>query len=90
MKPDQLPSLLVAKSLPPGSIFVEIGTWEGGFSNVLLSETKCEKLHCVDPYKHFTNNEYLDGMNTLLQHDFDKKYTDTNLFLKKYGQLLIL
>ena len=43
MKPDQISSLNVAKSINNG-IFVEIGTWEGDFSYELLKQTNCSKL----------------------------------------------
>ncbi len=85
MKTDQQPSLDVAMSLPDGGIFVEVGTWEGGFSLELLKQTNCKKLYCVDPYKHFTNNEYPDGMNNLTQAQFDMKYETTKKLLKQFG-----
>ena len=85
MKPDQQPSLDIAKSISPGGVFVEIGTWEGGFSLELLKQTNCRKLYCVDPYKHFDEGEYPDGMNLLTQAQFDKKYEDTKRLFSTFG-----
>jgi hypothetical protein len=85
MKVDQRPSFDIAKGIPDGGIFVEIGTWEGGFSDVLLGQTGCKKLYCVDPYKHFTAGEYPDGMNQLTQTMFDTKYEKTRQRMEKYG-----
>jgi len=85
MKVDQTPSLEKAKACPPGSVFVEIGTWEGDFSYELLTQTSCAKLYCVDPYKHFDADGYKDGMNTLSQNEFDKKYEKTKDRFKRFG-----
>ncbi len=69
MKVDQIPSYNLASG-----ICVEIGTWEGGFTEHILAKENVSKIYCVDPYKHFINNEYPDGMNSLTQEEFDKKY----------------
>ena len=78
MKPDQISSWEKADGT-----CVEIGTWEGGFSNSILEKNTVKKLYCVDPYKHFINDEYPDGMNELSQLDFDNKfnkvYTELNI-----------
>lgn len=86
MKPDQLPSLLKAQicSLHNG-IAVEIGTWEGDFSFELLSKCQFKKVYCVDPYKHFDDESYPDGMNSLTQADFDAKFKTVNERFKIYG-----
>jgi len=86
MKPDQMPSLLKAiKMNSENSVFVEIGTWEGGFAEDLLIYTNCKKLYCVDPYRHFDNDEYPDSMNNLTQNDFDNVFEKTKNRLSKYG-----
>lgn len=83
MKLNQTPSLTVAKNIPDGGIFLEVGTWEGDFSYALLKNTNCKKLYCVDPYKKFTDNSYPDGMNSLSQEEFDLKYSNVkNKFLQ--------
>lgn len=84
MKPDQTPSLNIAKNIQDG-IFVEVGTWEGDFSYELLRHTNCKKLYCVDPYKHFGNNEYPDGMNDLTQEEFNYKFDTVNNRFKEFG-----
>jgi hypothetical protein len=83
MKPDQLPSLLKAKTTT--GIFVEVGTWEGDFSYELLEQTNCTKLYCVDPYKHFEDDSYPDGMNLLTQDDFETKFTKVKQRFSGYG-----
>lgn len=86
MKQDQMPSLMKALSIcTENSVFVEIGTWEGGFAEELLRYTKCKKLYCVDPYRHFDNNEYPDSMNSLAQNQFDAVFANTKNRLSKYG-----
>lgn len=85
MKQDQQPSFYAAKMLPDGGIFVEVGTWEGEFSQELLANTNCKKLYCVDPYKHFDNEEYPDGMNTLTQQQFDDKYENVRKRFEVFG-----
>jgi hypothetical protein len=86
MKEDQLPSLQAAQNLPEGGTFAEIGTWDAGFSYELLKNTKCKKLFCVDPYKHFTDNSYQDGMNSLSQKEFDNKFnTSRNRLIREFG-----
>lgn len=85
MKGDQTPSLNIAKNINKG-VFVEIGSWEGDFSYELLKQTECEILYCVDPYKHFTHNEYPDGMNNLTQEEFDNKFNAINNRFKEFGK----
>ena len=89
MKPDQYPSLACAQKIaaetPGGGVFVEIGTWEGDFSYALLKHTPCKKLYCVDPYKHFEDESYPDGMNELSQAQFDQKYETTRARFAEFG-----
>lgn len=59
-------------------IFVEIGTDKGEFADFLLSNTKCEKLYCIDPYIKYS--EYFDTIN---------QYTNTELFLYVRNKLKI-
>ena len=66
MKDDQRSSLQYLKG-----VGVEVGTWQGGFSEGILDCPLIKKLYCVDPYKHFDNDEYPDGMNDLSQYQFD-------------------
>jgi hypothetical protein len=65
---------------------VEIGTWEGDFSEGILGVPSVTKLYCVDPYKHFDNEEYPDGMNDLSQDQFDDKFVLTvGKLVSKFG-----
>lgn len=79
MKQDQYPSFIKASGT-----CVEVGTWHGGFTEAILSKSDVKKVYCVDPYKHFTNNEYPDGMNDLSQVEFDALFNkvQTNLTSK--------
>jgi hypothetical protein len=82
MKLDQYPSFNV---IQPNSVCVEIGTWEGDYSWEILNNTTCKKLYCVDPYRHFQNDEYPDGMNNLTQSQFDQKFETTKRRFAEFG-----
>jgi len=84
MKIDQRPSFEIARQIQNG-VFAEVGTWEGDFSYDLLKYTTCQKLFCVDPYKHFTEGEYPDGMNRLTQAEFDTKFLTVNQRFHEFG-----
>lgn len=43
----------------------------------LLEHTRCGKLYCADPYKHWEDDSYPDAMNLLPQTNFDQKYEET-------------
>jgi hypothetical protein len=73
MKIDQTPSYNLASG-----ICVEVGTWQGEFTESILSKSDVTKVFCVDPYKHFSNGEYPDGMNNLTQIDFDNLFSKTS------------
>lgn len=60
----------------------EIGVAYGGQSQYLLEQTHIETLYSIDPYKHFTKNEYPDFLN------FEQKVHDV-LFLKVMEKLEI-
>jgi hypothetical protein len=83
MKPDQAPSLRAAQT--QSGTFVEVGTWEGDFSYELLTTTTAKKVYCVDPYKHFEDASYPDGMNSLTQEQFDAKYERTRERFRRFG-----
>lgn len=84
MKEDQKPSLSKALLQNKG-IAVEIGTWEGDFSWELLNHCNFTKVYCVDPYKHFTDESYPDGMNDLTQEEFNKKFETVKNRFKQFG-----
>jgi len=73
MKPDQKSSYDIATGL-----CVEVGTWKGEFGEHILAKDSVTKLYCVDPYKHFINNEYPDAMNALTQTEFDSLFNTVN------------
>lgn len=78
MKPDQASSFEIATG-----VCVEVGTWKGEFSEYILAKDSVKKLYCVDPYKHFTNNEYPDAINNATQEEFDSIFTNLVTKLKK-------
>jgi Methyltransferase domain len=82
MKNDQWPSF---RKIPPNSVCVEIGTWEGDYSWEILKNTTCKKLYCVDPYRRFPNGEYPDAMNTLTQEQFDEKFNTVKQRFAQFG-----
>lgn len=67
---DLYPSLLRDIS----GTYVEIGTCWGGFAELLLEKTACSKLYCIDPYKLFPKDTYVDALNFTTQDHLDKKY----------------
>lgn len=86
MKPDQISSLRKAVEMSsPDSIFVEVGTWEGDFTQALLKNCNFKKIYCVDPYKHFVDNSYPDAMNNLTQTQFDELFEKTRQRLSIYS-----
>lgn len=78
-------SLQKAKSCKEGGLFVEVGTWTGNFSIRLLESTTCDRLYCVDPYKHFDDDVYPDAINNLSQENFNKVFETTRKTLERFG-----
>lgn len=86
MKPDQISSLHKAIEMSgPNSVFVEVGTWTGDFTDCLLKNCDFKKIYCVDPYKHFTDDSYPDAMNNLSQDQFEELFEKTKQRLSMYG-----
>lgn len=69
-----------AKNLKIGC---EIGVAFGTQSIHILEHTNVDKLYCIDPYKHFSPNEYHDGMN-IEQCNFDILYLTVHRRLAPY------
>lgn len=63
---------------------VEIGVWKGEFSELLLSKWKGKRLYSVDPWKQFSDEEYIDDMN-ISQKEFDDIYESVCKRLSPYG-----
>lgn len=79
MKADQLPSLEKALAVSSeNAVLVEIGTWEGGFSEALIKNVKFKMLYCIDPYRHFDDGSYPDAMNDLTQKQYDEKFVEVS------------
>lgn len=64
---DVLPRLINAHNL---SVGCEVGVSHGFHSYFILKNSNVKKLFSVDPYKHFSNGEYNDGLN-IEQKQFD-------------------
>lgn len=56
-------------------IFVEVGVDRGDFSKVLLRNSLCSKLYCVDPYTSY--DDYTDAINTVTGDHLFQNTRDT-------------
>ena len=73
-------------------VFVEIGTFQGGFAEFILENNKTCTLYCIDPYISYT--EYDDGMknivgDTLYNETYKKlksKFGDRVIFIRKFSE----
>ena len=71
-------------------ICVEVGVWEGEFTEQILLKSNVTKVFCVDPYNHFVNNEYPDGMNDISQKEFDGVFSKTyNKLTSRFGDRVV-
>jgi cephalosporin hydroxylase len=62
-------------------VFVEIGTHNGEFADVILSNSTNSVLYCIDPYISY--NDYKDSINTYTgDHIFESAY---EMLTQKYG-----
>jgi len=85
MHRDDLIKNIIKNIKTENPIFVEIGTHEGYFSDIILSCNKNAILYCIDPYIKY--DDYYDSINNI---------TGTELYLttkdkleKKYGNRII-
>jgi len=78
----ELPKILNKRGLTGEG--VEVGVWKGEFSDYLLSHWKGAKLYSIDPWKNFSEDEYIDVMN-IKQAEFDQIYVKVKQLLSKYG-----
>lgn len=67
----------------------EIGVAFGTGSQSVLENTDISRLYSIDPYKHFPDSVYPDGMN-LEQHTFDVLYLRAQKRLASYGDRSML
>ncbi len=67
----------------------EIGVAFGNQSQKIAQETDVEMLYSIDPYCHFPQNVYRDGMN-LEQKHFDVLYYIVKARLDAFGQRSVL
>lgn len=66
---------LYKKLLDVSGTYVEIGTCWGGFADFLMKNTPVTQLICVDPYKHYPGDIYIDSLNMMTQQECDKKFS---------------
>ncbi len=62
----------------------ELGVAFGTHSAYILGNTEVSKLYSIDPYRHFPNSVYPDGMN-LEQQAFDVLYEKVQRRLSAFG-----
>jgi hypothetical protein len=55
-------------------VCVEIGVYEGKFTKFLLENTKDTHVYCIDPYKKFPSDDYMDAINDRSQEEYDSLY----------------
>jgi hypothetical protein len=77
--------LLLVNSLGLTGDSVEVGVFEGYFSEQILKHTKLSKLFSVDPWEEFSKGDYLDRANAgqLVQ---DERYKSVCKRLGKFGK----
>jgi hypothetical protein len=57
------------------SVGIEVGVACGQLSEVILNNTNLNKLYCIDPWKVFPKDFYIDAMNDKnTQNDWDNCY----------------
>lgn len=64
---------------------IEIGVSEGNFSQILLDNTKLQKIYFLDAWKHFSMEEYTDPTNAP-QKQQDRRYNKVVARLESYGE----
>ena len=79
---EQLPVLLNHLKLKGNG--VEIGVWEGHFSECIIVNSHLAKLFSIDPWKKFDKKEYDDIVN-VSQAEFEEIYHSVVGRLKNMG-----
>lgn len=64
---------------------VEIGVFEGTFSEVILTKSNLSVLHSVDPWKEFDKSIY-DDINSVSASEHEKRYETTVRKLSPFGK----
>ncbi len=64
---------------------VEIGVFEGTYSEVILSKSNLFLLHSVDPWKEFDKSIY-DDINSVSAEEHEKRYETAVRKLSLFGQ----
>ncbi len=79
----QFPLLLNALSLTGEG--VEVGVQCGVFSEIILREWHGRTLHCVDPWREFPQDKYVDVSN-VDQRAHDDNYEHTQVRLRQFSE----
>src|SRR5262249_29099235 len=84
------------KAMPKGSICAEVGVHKGAFARNILDFLDPVRLHLIDPWKHFDDDQYkkslYGGLGPAGQNLMDERYRDvTKRFRKEVeaGQVVI-
>lgn len=63
---------------------VEVGVFQGEFSQLLLQTWECSRLTSVDPWRQFPSEDYVDTCN-FSQKQHDLNYSSTAVRLAPFG-----
>ncbi len=63
---------------------VEVGVFQGEFSEHLLKTWQCSRLTSVDPWREFSSEEYVDTCNAS-QAEHDRNFARTSGRLRQFG-----
>lgn len=81
--------LNLARTLPDGSVMVEIGSYRGESAEIFLSSGRVARIFCVDPWKRFYDlndaSAYTDMKEVEL--DFDRRHADDPRVVKVKGTI---
>lgn len=79
---DDFPSWLNANGMMGEG--VEVGVFEGQYSDLLISKWKGQMLHGVDPFIHYPESDYKDGANRADLPEIGRKTADRFYGNKRY------
>lgn len=64
---------------------VEVGVFEGYFSERILTDSKLNRLYSIDPWREFSKSEYPDRANTK-QSELDARFEQVSERLERFGE----
>ncbi len=81
--------LALVRAFPKHGVGVEVGVFQGNFSQVLLRETKPRALYLVDPWLHQPDAVYLDTCNRT-GREFRAIYRNVKLRFARYATVHVI